>query len=335
MELEIPVRDRHEALKLLGTHDRNLKILRETFDVAMVTRAEGILVSGAAGPVRAAGKVIEAMLDRIHAGDRLEAEEVKDLIASCELTAHGGEEMEIEVLARGMKVVPRTTGQRRYVRVVQKKHLVFCIGPAGTGKTYLAVAMAIHALKMRQVRRIILARPAVEAGEKLGFLPGDLQAKVNPYLRPLYDALSDMMEFGQLRKYMDNDMVEVIPLAYMRGRTLNHAFIILDEAQNCTTGQMKMCLTRLGENSRAIVTGDITQTDLPTDEVSGLVAVQGILSGISGIEFVYLKPSDIVRHKLVQDIVNAYDRYEERRKRPGAPPAAEPAPADEPTPESS
>ncbi len=322
MELELPVRDRHEALKLLGAHDRNLKILREAFNVAIVARTEGMIVSGAAGPVRSAGKVIEAMLDRIHAGDRLEAEQVKDLIASCELTAHGGEEMEIEVLARGMKVVPRTPGQRRYVRAVDKKHVVFCIGPAGTGKTYLAVATALHALKTRQVRRIILARPAVEAGEKLGFLPGDLEAKVNPYLRPLYDALSDMMEFGQLKKYMDNDMIEVIPLAYMRGRTLNHAFIILDEAQNTTTGQMKMCLTRLGEGSRMIINGDITQTDLEEDDVSGLVAVQSILADIRGIEFVYLKPSDIVRHRLVQDIVNAYDRYDEARKG-GAPRAPE------------
>ncbi len=314
MELEIPVGDRHEALKILGTHDRNLKILRETFNVTLFTSAEGIVVRGPEAPVRAAGKVIEAMLDRVHAGDRLEAEEVKDLIAACAMAAQGGEATAIEVLAHGMKVVPRTPGQRRYVRTVEKKHLVFCIGPAGTGKTYLAVAMAIHALKTRQVRRIILARPAVEAGERLGFLPGDLQAKVNPYLRPLYDALSDMMEFGQLRKYMDNDMIEVIPLAYMRGRTLNHAFIILDEAQNCTTGQMKMCLTRLGEDSRAIITGDITQTDLPTDETSGLVAVQEILSGIPGIEFVYLKASDIVRHRLVQDIVNAYESFEQRRK---------------------
>ncbi len=321
MELEIPVRDRHEALKILGTHDRHLKLLRETFNVTLFTSAEGVVVRGPQAPVRAAGKVLEAMLDRVHAGDRLEAEEVKDLIAACAMAAHGGEATAIEVLAHGMKVVPRTPGQRKYVRAIEKNHLVFCIGPAGTGKTYLAVAMAIHALKTRQVRRIILARPAVEAGERLGFLPGDLQAKVNPYLRPLYDALSDMMEFGQLRKYMDNDMIEVIPLAYMRGRTLNHAFIILDEAQNCTTGQMKMCLTRLGEDSRAIITGDITQTDLPPDETSGLVAVQGILSDIRGIEFVYLKASDIVRHRLVQDIVNAYEVFEQRRKS-GAGPAA-------------
>jgi phosphate starvation-inducible protein PhoH and related proteins len=321
MEISIPVRDRHEALKVLGTHDRHLKVLRETFNVTLFTSADGIVVRGPQAQVRAAGRVIEAMLDRVHAGDRLEAEEVKDLIASCAMAAQGAEATAIEVLAHGMKVVPRTPGQRKYVRAIGKNHLVFCIGPAGTGKTYLAVAMAIHALKTRQVRRIILARPAVEAGERLGFLPGDLQAKVNPYLRPLYDALSDMMEFGQLRKYMDNDMIEVIPLAYMRGRTLNHAFIILDEAQNCTTGQMKMCLTRLGEDSRAIITGDITQTDLPPDETSGLVAVQGILQGLRGIEFVYLKVSDIVRHRLVQDIVNAYESFEQRRKS-GAPPAA-------------
>jgi len=315
MELEIPVRNQHQVLRLLGTHDRHLKLLRQTFEVDVVSRPEGLVVLGPQRNVRSAGKVLKAMLQRVQSGDRLGIEEVKDLIAACATQKRGSDDMAIEVLARGMKVTPRTPGQRKYVRAIQKKHLVFCIGPAGTGKTYLAVATAINTLKTRQVRKIILARPAVEAGEKLGFLPGDMQAKVNPYLRPLYDALSDMMEFGQLRKYMENDMVEVIPLAYMRGRTLNHSFIILDEAQNCTAGQMKMCLTRLGEDSRAIITGDITQIDLPPGEVSGLVAVQDILSGIRGIEFIYLKSRDIVRHRLVQNIVDAYERVGSRRRK--------------------
>ncbi|HUW55838.1 MAG TPA: PhoH family protein [Planctomycetota bacterium] len=310
MELEIPVEDRHQTLKLLGTQDGHVKLLRKTFEVDVVSRAGGLVVRGPQVHVRAAGKVLKAMLERVRTGDRLGMAEVKDLIDACAASRKDTDDLAIDVFASGMKVTPRTPGQRKYVRAVRKKHLVFCIGPAGTGKTYLAVAMALNALKTRQVRRIILARPAVEAGEKLGFLPGDMQAKVNPYLRPLYDALSDMMEFGQIRKYMENDMVEVIPLAYMRGRTLNHAFIILDEAQNCTTGQMKMCLTRLGENCRAIVTGDITQIDLPTGEMSGLVAVQAILKGVRGIEFIYLHSRDIVRHRLVQDIVNAYGRAE-------------------------
>ncbi|KPL01877.1 MAG: phosphate starvation-inducible protein PhoH [Planctomycetes bacterium SM23_65] len=324
MELEIPVKNQNQALKLLGTHDGHVRLLRETFEVDVVARPEGLVVRGPQTRARAAGKVLEAMLERVRSGDRLGLEEVKDLIAACATSKRDTDELAIDVFARGMKVLPRTPGQRKYVRAVQKKHLVFCIGPAGTGKTYLAVAIALQALKTRQVRKIVLARPAVEAGEKLGFLPGDMQAKVNPYLRPLYDALSDMMEFGQLRKYMENDMVEVIPLAYMRGRTLNHAFIILDEAQNCTTGQMKMCLTRLGEDSRGIVTGDITQIDLPTGQMSGLVAVQSILSGVRGIEFIYLKSRDIVRHRLVQDIVNAYGRSELREDRSGGPDSAQP-----------
>ena len=308
MELRIPIKDRHEALRLLGTQDRHVKLLRRTFEVDVVARAESLVVRGAERRVRSAGKVLAAMRERLDDGGRLGVDEVKDLIAICAAAKGEVDPMAIEVFVRGKTVTPRTPGQRKYVAAVHKKHLVFCIGPAGTGKTYLAVAMALHALKTRQVRKIILARPAVEAGEKLGYLPGDMHAKVNPYLRPLYDALSDMIEFGQLRKYMDNDMLEVIPLAYMRGRTLNSAFIILDEAQNCTAGQMKMCLTRMGEDSRVIVTGDVTQVDLPEGAVSGLVEVQTVLKGIRGIAFVHLKSRDIVRHRLVQNIVDAYAR---------------------------
>ena len=320
MELEIPIRNRHEALRLLGTHDRHLKLLRETFDAEVIARSESLMVRGRQGPVRAAVRVLNGMLGRLHAGERLGLEDVKDLVAAGAAHKTPEDPMAIQVIARGKTVLPRTPGQRRYVKAIRRRHIVFCIGPAGTGKTYLAVAIAVHALMTRQVRKIILARPAVEAGEKLGFLPGDMHAKVNPYLRPLYDALSDMMEFGQLRKYMENDMLEVIPLAYMRGRTLNNATIILDEAQNCTTGQMKMCLTRMGEDSRCIVTGDITQIDLPKGQKSGLVEVQTILSGIRGIEFVYLKSRDIVRHRLVQNIVDAYERAEAARSGRGGGP---------------
>jgi phosphate starvation-inducible PhoH-like protein len=309
MEVRIPIADRHQALSLLGAHDRNVKLLRDTFEVELIARPEGLVLRGSNMRVKQASRVIHEMMSRLAAGSRLDMGEVMDLMAETVERRRLESGQTIEVFAKGMKVQPLTPGQRKYCKAVRKRPLIFCIGPAGTGKTYLAVALALQALKNHEVRKIILARPAVEAGEKLGFLPGDVQAKVNPYLRPLYDALSDMMEFGQLRKYMENDMIEVIPLAYMRGRTLNQAFIILDEAQNCTAGQMKMCLTRLGQDSRAIVTGDITQIDLPKGEISGLVLVQRILAGVRGIDFVYLKAADIVRHPLVQEIVNAYERH--------------------------
>jgi phosphate starvation-inducible PhoH-like protein len=309
MDAEIPIKDHHEALQLLGMHDRNLKLVRDAFEVGAVARRGKLVFNGAPANVRKAVKAINQMIAQIKASGELGLDDVRDIIEKIDAGVRDpGDPFSIEVFSRGTVIQPRTDGQKRYVAAVNKKPLVFCIGPAGTGKTYLAVAMALQALKRRDVRRIILARPAVEAGEKLGFLPGDMVAKVNPYLRPLYDALNDMMDFGQLRKYQENDLIEVIPLAYMRGRTLNHAFIILDEAQNCTRGQMKMCLTRMGEDSRAIVTGDITQIDLPAGEVSGLVAVQTILRGVRGIEFIHLERSDIVRHRLVQDIVQAYER---------------------------
>lgn len=217
------------------------------------------------------------------------------------------EQLQIDVFCKGAAVKPKTEGQRKYVETIKKNDVVFCIGPAGTGKTYLAVALALSALKNDLVEKIVLARPAVEAGERLGFLPGDIHAKVNPYLRPLYDALANMMDTGQVKKYIENDLIEILPLAFMRGRSLNRSFIILDEAQNCTTKQMKTFLTRLGIQSRIVVTGDVTQIDLPSGETSGLIDVQKKLTNIPGIAFVHLDKKDIIRHKLIQDIVDAYE----------------------------
>jgi phosphate starvation-inducible PhoH-like protein len=216
----------------------------------------------------------------------------------------------IEVFRKGRIIMPRTEGQKKYIEAMRRNSVVFSIGPAGTGKTYLAVALAVSALKKGKLRRIVLARPAVEAGEKLGFLPGDLEEKVNPYLRPLYDAMDDMMDFDEVRRSLTRGIVEIVPLAFMRGRTLNDAFVILDEGQNSTRKQMKMFLTRLGENTKAVITGDITQVDLPDTEESGLRQAWKILKGIKGIGFVELTEKDIVRHRIVQDIVRAYEKHE-------------------------
>ncbi|WP_421773986.1 PhoH family protein [Gracilimonas sp.] len=215
----------------------------------------------------------------------------------------------------GEAITAKTPGQRRIVSSSAEHDIVFAIGPAGTGKTYTSVALAVQALKNRQVRKIILARPAVEAGENLGFLPGDLKEKIDPYLRPLYDALEDMIDRDRLELHLTKNVIEIAPLAYMRGRTLNNAFVILDEAQNATNTQMKMFLTRIGFNSRAIITGDITQTDLPHRQQSGLISIQKILQDIEGIDFVYLGEEDVVRHKLVRDIIKAYDKFEDKKKK--------------------
>jgi phosphate starvation-inducible PhoH-like protein len=216
----------------------------------------------------------------------------------------------LEISNKKERVRPKTPGQREYVRTMAEYDVVFAIGPAGTGKTYLAVAMAVNALKQKAVTRIILARPAVEAGESLGFRPGDLREKVDPYLKPLYDALYDMLPAVQIRRYLDTGVIEIAPMAYMRGRTLNNSFVILDEAQNSTTAQMKMFLTRLGVNSKAVITGDITQVDLADKKISGLIQVQDILKGVEGIKFVYLTKKDVVRHQLVQEIIRAYENFE-------------------------
>ncbi|KAB2835768.1 MAG: PhoH family protein [Candidatus Brocadia sp.] len=252
-------------------------------------------------------EVLNRLLAIVRTTGRLDLDDVEQTIVDAKGGAGNGTGQTIDVFQRGLFIKPKTEGQANYIEAIKKNDLVFCIGPAGTGKTYLAVAMALSFLKSGRIKRIVLARPAVEAGEKLGYLPGDIKAKVNPYLRPLYDAIADMMDVGHVKKYLESDLIEILPLAYMRGRTLNDAFIILDEAQNCTVKQMKTFLTRLGVKSKVVVTGDITQVDLPGGELSGLIDVQERLMSVKNISFVYLTKADIVRHRLVQDIVDAYE----------------------------
>jgi phosphate starvation-inducible PhoH-like protein len=277
----------------------------------MTVRNGELLIDGGAENVAAATRAAEEILKRFRAAGHVDEREVELLLEPG--GAAGAAVVEREALVRnrmGRAVVPRTPGQKAYVRALAEHDVVFAVGPAGTGKTYLAVAMAVRLLRENRVKKLVLARPAVEAGEKLGFLPGTYEAKVNPYLRPLYDALYDLVEPAQIRKFSENDVIEVAPLAYMRGRTLADSFIILDEAQNTTPGQMKMFLTRMGEGSRLVVTGDITQIDLPLPVGSGLVHAMDILRHVPGIAFCPFDKRDIVRHSLVQRIVDAYERHE-------------------------
>lgn len=296
-----------EASILYGSHDRHLRLVRDAFQVHLVARHGLLKLEGEKERVNTSKEVLNRLLEIVRATGRLDLEDVEQAIIEAKCRASGESVQAIDVFQRGLFIKPKTDGQAKYLEAMKKNDLVFCIGPAGTGKTYLAVAMALSFLKSGRIRRIVLARPAVEAGEKLGFLPGDIKAKVNPYLRPLYDAIADMMDVGHVKKYLESDLIEILPLAYMRGRTLNDAFIILDEAQNCTVKQMKTFLTRLGVKSKVVVTGDITQVDLPAGEISGLIDVQERLMNINNISFVYLTKADIVRHKLVQDIVDAYE----------------------------
>lgn len=308
--------DNGEAVKLLGLRDQNLDLFAKNFGVHLILKDEGLLVTGQSPNRELAKNLIEQILEIIRAGYSPNHEELKYMIKNYKLNKTDHRvffKEEIIVTPRGKKIYPKTAGQHRYLQAIKNNDLVFGIGPAGTGKTYLAVAMAVKALKEKQIAKLILTRPAIEAGERLGFLPGDLQDKVDPYLRPLYDALLEFLGIDIYQKYMEKGVIEVAPLAYMRGRTLNDAYIILDEAQNTTPEQMKMFLTRFGFGSKAIVTGDITQVDLPRDTVSGLRQVIGILRGIEGIEVVTLDESDIIRHKLVADIVRAYANYSPKR----------------------
>lgn len=303
--------------ELLGRRDELLKIMEAEFASEIFVRGNEITITGQAAEVERAERAFQELLETVEAGQTLTVDQVSQAIA----LVRGTETISPQALARdiilahhGKTIRPKTPGQKRYVDTIRQETATFGIGPAGTGKTYLAMAMAVQALKQKTVNRIILTRPAVEAGEKLGYLPGTLFEKVDPYLRPLHDAMFDMMDAEQYQQYMDRGTIEVAPLAFMRGRTLNESFIILDEAQNTTPEQMKMFLTRLGFGSKVVVTGDITQIDLPRGRHSGLPVTEKILSGIEGLAFVHLGAKDVVRHELVQRIVEAYKRFEDDRR---------------------
>ncbi|MDX9870807.1 MAG: PhoH family protein [Clostridia bacterium] len=306
--------DNHEAAALFGLRDANLRFLADNLGAKLVARGGEIHLSGSAEEVDLAKEVILHLVDMIRTGSVLSIPDINYCLQTV-MKGKGKHLSEtlhevIQVTSRGKQIKPKTIGQSQYIQAVKANDIVFCIGPAGTGKTYLAVIMAVTALKNKEVNRIILTRPAVEAGEKLGFLPGDLQEKVNPYLRPLYDGLYDVLGIDTAQRYVDKSIIEIAPLAYMRGRTLDDSFIILDEAQNTTPEQMKMFLTRIGFGSKAVITGDVTQVDLPKNANSGLVVVQNILKGIKGISFQYLTQADVVRHPVVQKIIHAYEEYQ-------------------------
>lgn len=312
----VEIRSMDEQIRLFGVFDENLKVIEAETGTSIRSDAENILISGEEENAAIAQNVIEKLLMLIRKDEKIDRGRIRYAI---DLAREGNSELILEladdVIAftnRGKQIKCKTVGQKRYINALKHKTVVFGVGPAGTGKTYLAVAMAVLAFKNKDVSRIILTRPAVEAGEKLGFLPGDLQNKVDPYLRPLYDALYDFLGAENFRMLSERGAIEVAPLAYMRGRTLNDAYIILDEAQNCTIEQMKMFLTRFGEGSRVIVTGDITQIDLPIDKKSGLIHAIQVLSDVEGIEIVRLTARDVVRHEMVQRIVQAYERASER-----------------------
>jgi len=316
-KLRVEIDNNDEAYRLFGKQDEHLRTLEREFPVSIVSRGNEVLVSGERDNVQVVVELLRGLLEIIRQTGTLGGQ---DVAYGIRLAREGDvdklTDLQSDVIietARGRRIRPKTLGQKSYLKAMRDNGITFSIGPAGTGKTYLAMAMAIAALKSRDVSRIILTRPAVEAGEKLGFLPGDMQDKVDPYLRPLYDALYDILGVDTFDKYMGRGIIEVAPLAYMRGRTLDDSFVILDEAQNTTSEQMKMFLTRLGFGSKAVVTGDITQVDLPRARFSGLEEVRVVLQDIRGIAFVYLTDRDVVRHPLVQDVIKAYERYEKSR----------------------
>ena len=311
---KIKLREGTNTASLFGSHDRHLKLIEEELGVQISARGDEVSLDGSPAAVQQAERALQELAALTGEGYELRSDDVSLAVKA----ARGGQETPLKELLLGTVpiatkkrfVVPKSATQKAYLDAIQKYDIVIAIGPAGTGKSYLAMAMAVAALTRREVSRIILARPAVEAGEKLGFLPGDMYAKINPYLRPLYDALYDMMDVERANRLIERGEIEIAPLAFMRGRTLNDSFVILDEAQNATAEQMKMFLTRLGFNSKAVVTGDITQVDLPSDRASGLIEAREILKEIPGIHFVYFDERDVVRHKLVQEIIKAYDRHQ-------------------------
>ncbi len=301
-----------DMLSLLGINDNNLKLIEDKLNASIVVRGENVVVKGVLEEVELVEKILKEMVYVLNTSGTLRKTDVEAIL---DLSLNGKEilsEKEIDSIVLYTKndaIKAKTPGQINYLQTSLKNDICFAIGPAGTGKTYLAVALAVSALKKGNISKIVLARPAVEAGESLGFLPGDFREKIDPYLRPLYDALDDMMPSDKLKGYLEKGIIEIVPLAYMRGRTLNNAFVILDEAQNATAAQMKMFLTRLGLNSKAIITGDITQIDLPSKSVSGLIEAKDILKNIEGVGFVSFDKSDVVRHRLVKDIINAYEKF--------------------------
>ncbi|MBO5060173.1 MAG: PhoH family protein [Clostridia bacterium] len=316
-QIELP--QEIDLQSLFGSFDSNLKLLEKGLEVGITSRDNCIKISGEEENVEKAGEVITILLQILQKGESID--EQKILYAITMVQENGGFDIKllgddcIAVNHKGNPIKTKTLGQKKYIEAINNNTIVFGIGPAGTGKTYLAVAKAVTALRNKEVSRIILTRPAVEAGEKLGFLPGDLQNKVDPYLRPLYDGMYEMLGGEGFARYQERGMIEVAPLAYMRGRTLDNAFIILDEAQNTTPEQMKMFLTRIGFGSRAIVTGDITQVDLPDGKKSGLKVAQRVLKNIEGIEFSILTDKDVVRHPLVQKIIKAYEKYDSEQEK--------------------
>jgi len=313
IKIELPPRGLET---LFGVHDQNIKYLESLLDVRIDARGQDVSIDGDPADVETAQRILEDFSDLFKEGKHFTDKELREAFAQiAEDRAFSLRDYFTKARfnpAGKKQVAPKSANQRKYIQAIQDNDVVFGIGVAGTGKTYLAVAMAVQALMQKQVNRIVLARPAVEAGEKLGFLPGDLQDKVDPYLRPLYDALFDLIDYERVTRLLEKRVIEVAPLAFMRGRTLSDAFIILDEAQNTTSEQMKMFLTRIGFGSKAVITGDVTQVDLPTGKRSGLIEAERILSQISGIEFVYFTDKDVVRHKLVQMIIRAYEEQTKR-----------------------
>lgn len=302
-----------DMMTLLGVNDQNISLIESYFTTTISVRGESIHLKGTPEEIEILEKVFNELAFLVNKNRNLS---IKDIELVIQLAKNGKEvvsENDIDsaiLFTKNDVIKAKTPGQFEFIKVARKNDIVFAIGPAGTGKTYLSVALAVAAFKNHLVNKIVLCRPAVEAGESLGFLPGDFREKIDPYLRPLYDALEDMMPYEKLKYYLERNQIEIVPLAYMRGRTLNNAFVILDEAQNATALQMKMFLTRLGANSKAIITGDVTQIDLPNKKESGLVQAQNILCGIDGVAFVYFTKQDVVRHKLVKEILNAYEKFQ-------------------------
>lgn len=314
----IRLESHQEAQALFGPQDEHLRLVEKSFRAKLSIRDGHLVLSGASLNIKKAAAFVEYALEALRAqGSGIGSADFAALIENFKRPERkkvpSAAALKITCGLGGKQIGPRTAGQREYTEAIQAYDIVFGIGPAGTGKTYLAMASAVEALKKQEVRRIILTRPAIEAGESLGYLPGDMYEKISPYLRPLYDALYDMMEAERIEKYLENGIIEVAPLAYMRGRTLNDAFIILDEAQNCTPEQMKMFLTRLGFDSKAVITGDMTQSDLPEGRPLGLLQARDILAGIEGIKFIYFTGSDVVRHALVQRVIEAYDKANSKK----------------------